>query len=177
MLNKLIVTLFLVLCFSNALAGADYDAKNNMVIISTPLLSNGTDMGRIFIYNERFIKIFGDSIDKSDGKMIGTCGKNPSLSLLFLNGKLNIDRKIPKITEAEFSINEADKVHVGAGWANSLVLKGEDAIDLMDLLYQYEKVGFIIVGKGCEETSIIKSGKLTLEFDTVGLKRAMQRIK
>ncbi len=170
--------IFFLLCVSNSFADATYDSENKLVKLGTELLS--ADTGWIKIYNEKHIEIGGIALNKTNKKMIGMCGNKPSLGLLFLNGKLKLDGKVPKVTSVLRSTDksESGKETIAAGWVHSFVLKGEDAQDLMDLLYENRSVGFAVLsGEGCKETEYYTQGKLVMDFSTQGLDRAMKRLK
>lgn len=167
----------LFLLTTNAMAGAEYDREKNSVSLTTPLLAKNIDTGFITIYNEKHITIMGSAIDDASGKLIGMCGKDPSLGLLILDGNLKIGTKTPNVTEVENWDSEKSPDAVKAGWVRRFVLKGDDALDLMDLLYEYRSVGFAFTGSNCQETKNTTSGKLILNFETRGLERAMKRLK
>lgn len=176
-MHKSLFIAILLLLTTNAMAGAEYDRDKNVVSLSTPLLAKNIDTGFITIYNEKHITIMGSAIDDASDKLIGMCGKDPSLGLLLLDGNLKIGTKVPNITDVENWDSEKSPDAVKAGWVLRYVLKGDDALDLMDLLYEYRTVGFAFTGSNCQETKNIISGKIILNFETRGLERAMKRLK
>lgn len=166
-----------VLCVSNSFADATYNSEKNIVELMTPLLS--PDTGWIEIYNERHVEIGGLGSDKAKDKMVGMCGINASLGLLFLDGKLKLGAKVPKVTDVLRSTNTSDstKETNAAGWVHSFVLKGDDAQDLLDLLFDNKFVGFAVLsGKDCQETQYYTQGRIIINFETKGLERAMKRL-
>ena len=176
MLRILIISALLLLHVSNVFAEVEYDREENVVELSTPILAN--DHGWITIYNEQHIRVRLSGFDENANKMIGMCGKDLSLGLLFLEGEFKLGRKVPNVTEVEkWPDTEENKNTSKAGWVRSFILKGDDALDLMGLLYEYQAVGFAMLAEGCAETEYVKPGKITLNFETRGLERAMKRIK
>jgi hypothetical protein len=178
MLRYIASSLLFLLCVSNSFAQPTYNSEKNIVELRTPILSG--DTGWIKIYNGKHIEIGGLGMDKAKGKMIGLCGNNPSLGLMFLDSKLKLGAKVPKVTEVIRSTNtsESTKQTIAAGWVHSFLLKGDDAQDLMDLLLDNKAVGFSVrSGPACGETQYSTQGTVTINFETAGLERAMKRIK
>lgn len=174
----LVSSALLILYASNVLADASYDSEKNVVELKTPLLQKNMSNGVITIYNKKHIEIFGSGLDESKTKLVELCGVEPSLGLIFLNGKLSLDAKVPKVTEVnKYPESEDNKEGNAAGWVHHYVLKENDAEDLLDLLYENKVVGFAIQPKGCTETKHHSLGFVKLEFRTNGLERAMSRIK
>jgi hypothetical protein len=178
MMLRTLVILILLYAF-NASADAKYDSEDNIVELNTPLLSKKIDPGSIKIHSENHIKLFVAAYDDNDKKGIGLCGKDPSLGLLILDGELKIGEKVPTVTDVENwpATTDENKLEIKAGWVVRYIFKGDDARDLMDLLSEYQSVGFAFTGKGCTETKYTKPGKIILNFKTKGLERAMKRIK
>jgi hypothetical protein len=169
--------LILTLIFPIAsLAAPKYDREDNVVNISTNMLDE-TDIGTIKVYSDKHIVIYGFSVKKD--KPVQMCSKDPSLGLLFLNDRLQLGTSVPKVTEVLTWDNtskdgrEANK----AGWARAFVLRGDDALDLLDLMYEYDMVGFAFTNTACSPTKDVANGKILLNFDTRGLERAMKRLK
>lgn len=175
MYRKILIPLLLLLA-SNTMAGAKYNSEENVVILNTPPLAENIDTGYIKIFSEKHITILGVASDDASGKMIALCGKEPSIGLLFLDGKLKFGAQTPNVTEV-IDWDERSKEEVQAGWVSSYVFKGDDALDLIDLLYEYSAVGFAFGGGECKDTKEFVSGKIVLTFETRGLERAMRRIK
>jgi len=175
---KLIIPAIFFLFSTNVMAGIKYNSEKNIVEISTMLFSGNFDSGTIKIFNEKYIKIFARAIDISAEKAIQLCGKKPSLGTLILDGNISLEGKAPTVTEVEnWPETEINKVVTKAGWVKYYVFKDDDALDLMDLLYEYQSVGFLMVVKECAETKYNKRGNLILNFKTRGLERAMKRLK
>lgn len=167
------------LCISTSFAQASYDSEKNIVELRTPILGS-SDTGWMKIHNETHIEIGGIGRDKSKDKMVGMCGTNPSLGLVFLDGRLKLGAKVPKVTDVLRSTNTSDSTQqtIAAGWVHSFLLKGDDAQDLMDLLHANRAVGFAFQsGEACKETQFYTQGLITINFETSGLERAMKRIK
>lgn len=168
-----IVILASMLSSISAFADVQYDQEKNIVMINTDI-QEGVDHGWIRIYNQKHIDIGGTAYDSATQKITGLCGKNPSLGLLILDGKLQIGGKqTPKVTGT--NPYKGDTV-TAADFVYSYVLKGDDAMDLIDLLLEYRQVGFAILSE-CPNIGDWKSGKIILNFDTRGLDRALNRIK
>jgi len=150
--------------------------RKTIVELTTPLLATNIDTGWIKIHNEKYITVEGTGYNSETEKVIAMCGKEPSLGLLFLNGNLELGGKVPKVTDVEYWKGEGSKELTNAGYVRRFVFKGDDALDLMDLLYEYQSVGFIMLGE-CPNSGDFISGKIILDFDTRGLERVMKRIK
>jgi len=176
---KRFVGCLFALCISNSFAQATYNSEKNIVELRTPILGK-SDIGWIKIHDEKHVEIGGIGRDKAKDKMIGMCGHTPSLGLMFLDSKLKLGAKVPRVTDVLRSTNTSDstKETIAAGWVHSFVLKGDDAQDLMDLLLDNRSVGFAVQsGDACKETEFYTQGAITINFETKGLERAMKRIK
>lgn len=155
-------------------AQASYEAEANEVVLRTPLLTKGIDLGLITIKAEDHITLFATKLGQSE-KMTELCGRNPDLGLLFLDGRLSLDRRTPKVTETR-PWGEKSPESIAGGYVHSYVLKGEDAKDLLDLLLTYQQVGFSIPSR-CAESAKYAPGQITVNFATRGLDRALRRLK
>jgi hypothetical protein len=174
-IRKLLTILIATILANQALGQAKYDPKDNSVTLNTPILAEGIDIGFIEIKSKDYITIKAISFDKDSKKMIGMCGINPSLGLLIINEKVKLGTSPPKVTSVEQW--ESESATTKAGWVRSFILKGDDALDLMDLLLEYRSVGFMLSGTDCAETDNVTNGRLIVIFETRGLERAMNRIK
>jgi hypothetical protein len=174
-LLQCVALLYLVLHGMAAVAQASYDSEKNEVVIKTPLFG-GSDTGFITIKADDHISIFAIGSDPHTKKLMQLCGREPTLGLLLLDGKLIIDRRPPKVTETT-PFGEKSTESNAAGYVHSYILKGEPAKDLIDLLMTHDQVGFGIVANKCDETSKLSSRGPTINFITRGLERAMKRLK
>lgn len=170
---KSLVLFLITLTFSlSVIADARYNSDQNVVSISDTRQS-GSDLGFITIYNEKHImlRIFG----LRDGELAAMCGKEPSMgAILFLDGTMKFGVKTPDVTSTEPFGEEEDDAFNNAGYVYAYVFKGDDAHDIMDLLYEYRQVGFAFSNKNCQgKTEAI----LTVNFKTRGLESAMSRLK
>lgn len=157
----------------SALADAEYNRKENIVY----LRSEGSDAGWVKIHNEKHIVVGGIGFDSTTQKSIFLCGKDPSLGLLILDGKLQLGSgKLPPNVTGVIQLLPPKVTGYPFGIVHSYVLKGDDAQDLMDMLLEYRQVGFAILSE-CPDTEDSTSGKIILNFDTRGIERALKRIK
>jgi len=170
-----LISLGTTLLFS-ASAGADaiYDRESNLVKLSTPTFSKASDHGTFKIYNEEHIEL---RIAGYDGKeMHYLCKKDSSLGMIVLDGKLNLDATIPSPTGfVEFEYEE-DKEIAEQGYVLGFVYKGNNALDLLDFLYEYDDFSFMTTNAGCGEDSK-HAGTITGIFKTKGLERATRKIE
>lgn len=154
-------------------AAVGYDNEKNVVNLQTSMLAKGVDVGWIEIHSKKHIEIGGSAYDRTSSKSIELCGIEPSLGILILDGKLNFEKRPPKVTDvAKFQNSSWD----GAAYVHRYVLKDADAMDLLDLLLEYKQVGFAISSK-CPEFKGVQPGQIVLDFDTRGLDRALNRLK
>jgi hypothetical protein len=168
--------IFTVLSFAftfNAIAGVTYDVESNTVFLTNPMLTEFN--GLVKIYNEKHISISAVGYIAKSDKIIEMCGKEPTLGILILEGKVSLDKFPPKVTEVEKYSHPSYKEVTEAGYVSNFVLKGEDALDLMDLFYEYESVGFILTEK-CPDVGDTTSGKIIINFNTRGIVRAMRSL-
>ncbi len=161
--------LALVLFANVSYADAKYQSEKNYVSIVTPTLYDH-DQGFINIYSEDRIEIMAFKLNEQKDKLIGLCGLEPSLGLLILDGQPSTQTP-PKVSDVNRHADANDD------FVHSYVLKGDDAMDLMDLLHEYRSVGFALTTGKCEESQHFTEGKIIIVFDPRGIERAMKRIK
>jgi hypothetical protein len=162
----------LFLSFS-AVAEVKYDRENNSVVISTAITSEA-DYGIITIYNEKHIEL--KAFGSRDDELALLCGKNTSLgAIIFLDNKMKTDVFSPDIDDViPLHANEKHESFRNAGYVSGYVFKGDNALDLIDFLYEYRAVGLAISNGKCQgEIEAV----LTINFETRGIERAMNRIK
>jgi hypothetical protein len=155
---------------TQATASPKYDREHNRVEMSTPLIDG--DTGWMHIYSEEHIEIGAGGYNTEKEKGLVLCGKEPSLGFLFRDGRSNFELS-PSVTD----VKEFVPPHK-SGYVHMYILKDDDALELMDILYIHESVSFGIVPNDlCPETENAISGKMLIKFDTRGLERVMKRIK
>ena len=170
--------ILLLLCVGTALADASYDSERNVVMLKTPMLS--PSIGAITIYSEDHVEIMASGFDTNKGGVVGMCGIAPSLGILMLNGKLGVGTGVPRVSavRAFGNAGEPTREPLDAGWVHMFVLKGDDALDLLDLLHSYDSVGFVFQNDtGCKEDGIFVHGVVAVNFSTRGFERAMRRLR
>jgi len=173
-MRGIVSTIILLFIAGTAFAGASYDSQRNVVTLSTLPLSG--DIGWITIHNEEHVEVRGIGRPRDTGKLIGQCGIGPSLGLLVVDGRPSLNT--PEVTDIGKWSDPSHEENAAAGWTPYFVLRGHDALDLMDLLHTYDTVGFHIpTGGACAETELYGHGILDLLFRTRGLERAMRRLQ
>jgi hypothetical protein len=150
--------------------GVQYDSESNTVRITSEILT-GSGIGHITIYSERKITLTAGALS-DDKKLISLCGIDPSLGILFLDNQMKIGGRPPSVS----GTTDYNPVSKG-GYVAAFEFEGDDALDLMDLLMEYEFVGFAISGSKCEEDSELSNAPLPVNFSARGIERAMSRIK
>jgi hypothetical protein len=161
MFRIIIFTILSTLLCSNVMATPLYDKEKNAVILSAAYIGEVSADGKITIYSEDNIEINLRRYDFDSKKIVVLCEDNPSLGFIF-----PIGTPMPKVTK----VKRINNIIV------NYVLKGEDALDLMDILYTQKTLNFLLTTK-CPESEKLTSGDMMVTFDTNGLERVMKRLK
>lgn len=84
-----------------------------------------------------------------------------------LNSMLNLNKKTITTDIDLWNIMKKADNDFQTGWVGAyFVFKGNDALDLMDLFYKNQSVGFIVLGDKCKARGNHTSGRLIINFET-----------
>jgi len=164
------MALYVLLTF-NAFADAKYNSEKNIVVLGSTQMVKA-DSGSITIYSEKHVELFAYGM-RGDNLAV-LCGQASDLgALIFLDNKMQVGVSTPGISGANPWVSPEDQRLRDDGYVHSYIFKDDNALDLMDLLYEYSSVGFVLSNDGCKGDTAV----LTVGFETRGIERAMKRIK